>query len=223
MIASLETAQINTDCLKSEVLGNSKTNDLKKYFYSDGKEKFGPLGFEELKKENILNETLIWYEGLDSWTPAKEIDEIKPILELKPPPILSEEKNESSELEESSTSKVILNLDKEIDEHPKSRPTKNDQSFNPFSFDGRIGRKEYLISFIIYFVTATIVGEVVESGEAPIIGLAYIPMLWFLWSQGAKRCHDVGKGGWWQFIPFYLFWLLFQEGQSGINEYGHKA
>lgn len=60
---------------------------MKKYFYSDGKEKLGPLGLEELKEENIANDTLIWFEGLDDWTPASELEEMKPILELKPPSI----------------------------------------------------------------------------------------------------------------------------------------
>jgi len=76
-----------------------KTNDMKKYFYSEGKEKHGPLSLEELKQENISKETLIWFEGLDDWKPAEELDEMKPILELQPPPILIEEKNESSEPE----------------------------------------------------------------------------------------------------------------------------
>ena len=93
---------------------------------------------------------------------------------------------------------------------------------SPFSFGGRIRRKEFGISGIIYFLVATFVNGIIASGEVPIIGLAYIPMLWFICAQGAKRCHDLGKNGWWQIIPFYGFWLLFQDGQPGINEYGHN-
>ena len=94
---------------------------------------------------------------------------------------------------------------------------------NPFSFDGRITRTEYGVSFIIYVVVAVIINAIMASNrDAGIFGLAYIPMLWFLWAQGAKRCHDVGNNGWWQIIPFYALWLLFQDGQPGANQYGEN-
>ncbi len=79
---------------------------------------------------------------------------------------------------------------------------------NTFSFDGRIRRTEYGISTIIAVLLSLI----------PIIG--FIPALWIYWAQGAKRCHDVGNSGWWQLIPFYGFWLLFQDGEHGKNQYG---
>jgi uncharacterized membrane protein YhaH (DUF805 family) len=94
---------------------------------------------------------------------------------------------------------------------------------NPFSFDGRIRRTEYGVSFIIYAVIAVIINAIVgTSRNGAIFGLAYIPMLWFLWAQGAKRCHDLGNNGWWQLIPFYALWLTFQDGQVGSNEYGEN-
>jgi len=94
---------------------------------------------------------------------------------------------------------------------------------NPFSFEGRIRRTEYGVSFIIYAVIAVIVNAIISSSsDAAILGIAYIPMLWFLWAQGAKRCHDLGNNGWWQIIPFYALWLLFQDGQHGSNQYGEN-
>lgn len=95
---------------------------------------------------------------------------------------------------------------------------------NPFSFYGRIRRTEFGLSFIFYILVAIILNVVIQDsdGEAAIIALAYIPMVWFLWAQGAKRCHDVGNSGWWQLIPFYVFWLLFQDGDPGINQYGEN-
>ena len=70
---------------------------MKKYFYSDGKDKFGPFSFEELKNENITKDTLIWFEGLEDWKQAKEIGEFEEILKLIPPPIISEKLDMKSE------------------------------------------------------------------------------------------------------------------------------
>jgi uncharacterized membrane protein YhaH (DUF805 family) len=50
--------------------------------------------------------------------------------------------------------------------------------------------------------------------------LLMIPGYWFLLAQGAKRCHDRSNSGWFQIIPFYVFWMLFAEGFPGPNEYG---
>jgi len=94
---------------------------------------------------------------------------------------------------------------------------------NPFSFEGRIRRTEFGISFIIALIAAVIIKEIGFSSEsAAIIFIAYIPLYWFLWAQGAKRCHDVGNSGWWQLIPFYYFWLVFQDGLHGTNQYGEN-
>jgi len=106
-----------------------------------------------------------------------------------------------------------------------------------FSFDGRIRRTEYGLSLIIYTVVLTIlqliIGTMIASssrsyyssnddsgGAGVLLFIFIIPLLWFLWAQGAKRCHDVGNSGWWQLIPFYVFALIFQEGASGPNQYG---
>jgi uncharacterized membrane protein YhaH (DUF805 family) len=94
---------------------------------------------------------------------------------------------------------------------------------NPFSFEGRIRRTEFGISFIIYFIayfiTMAIAGEAGEGGSILLL-ICLVPLLWFLWAQSAKRCHDVGKSGWYQLIPLYIFWLLFEDGESGTNQYG---
>nr|WP_315182521.1 DUF805 domain-containing protein [uncultured Flavobacterium sp.] len=88
-----------------------------------------------------------------------------------------------------------------------------------FSFDGRIRRSEYGISIIIYVVLYTVINEIIKEGN-PGIAFAIIPLLWFLWAQGAKRCHDMNKSGWYQIIPFYVLWMIFIEGDSFLNKYG---
>jgi len=71
---------------------------MKKYFYSNDNQKNGPYSFEELKNENIKQETQIWYEGLDDWTKASDLIEMTPILELIPPSF-SEIKQDSNLIE----------------------------------------------------------------------------------------------------------------------------
>ena len=94
---------------------------------------------------------------------------------------------------------------------------------NPFSFEGRIRRTEYGISFIIYLIPAVVINSIMrQGGAAAMVGVAYIPLLWFLWAQGAKRCHDRGTSGWFQIIPFYGLWMLFADSDNGVNEYGEN-
>jgi hypothetical protein len=45
---------------------------MKRYFYSDGINQFGPYTIEELKEKSISPDTLIWYQGLDEWMPASD-------------------------------------------------------------------------------------------------------------------------------------------------------
>jgi uncharacterized membrane protein YhaH (DUF805 family) len=92
---------------------------------------------------------------------------------------------------------------------------------NPFSFNGRIRRTEFAISFMIYLVSYAFILAASEGNEsAKIFLLAFIPLIWFLWAQAAKRCHDVGNSGFYQLVPFYVLWLLFQRGNPYDNQYG---
>lgn len=93
---------------------------------------------------------------------------------------------------------------------------------NIFSFEGRIRRTEYGLSLLFHWIFSAIVNSIVATTDTRGLLILYIPSLWFLWSQGAKRCHDLSKNGWWQIVPFYVFWLLFEEGFNGINEYGES-
>jgi len=95
---------------------------------------------------------------------------------------------------------------------------------NPFSFEGRIRRLEYGITMIIYVVFYIIIAALSSTGDAGAIGALalVIPVAWFLWAQGAKRCHDLDKSGWFQIIPFYFVVLIFQDGEAGSNRFGRN-
>ena len=189
---------------------------MKYYFYSDGENQKGPFTFEQLKNEKINKDTLVWCEGLTDWKPVKEIKELQDFLLLTPPPIPETELNTLN----TESEKIIEESTSDYDNKESLYSEKQGMFSKPFSFEGRIRRTEFGISLIIYFIIYLFVFAIVESGEFPIIGLAFIPMLWFLWAQGAKRCHDMGQSGWFQIIPFYVLWMIFANSESGINKYG---
>lgn len=85
---------------------------MKNYYYLENSLKVGPFSFEELKDKEIEEDTLMWHKGLEDWIPAKKIEELKDILELKPPPIPSfenkrDEKRELPKLKKGSTGWII--------------------------------------------------------------------------------------------------------------------
>lgn len=93
-----------------------------------------------------------------------------------------------------------------------------------FSFKGRIGRKEYALTYLIYILYClpmNIIDEDKINGFFAIVWLLLVlPMIWIMYAQGAKRCHDRGNSGWYQFIPFYRLWMFFAVGDNKPNEYG---
>lgn len=101
---------------------------------------------------------------------------------------------------------------------------------DPFSFKGRIRRKEYALTILLYLVYifgisvfAYQLNENLGLEEPYFIIFNYalfIPAYYFLLAQGAKRCHDLGKNGWYQIIPLYGFVMLFADGESEKNVYG---
>lgn len=99
-----------------------------------------------------------------------------------------------------------------------------------FSSKGRIRRSEYnyTMGTVIVLLVAGIIVLKAEL-EEPVyvfgvydllyIGIGFF-LLWSAASAGAKRCHDLGKSGYYQLIPFYILWLMIAEGENGKNQYG---
>jgi len=95
---------------------------------------------------------------------------------------------------------------------------------HPFSFSGRIRRTEYCLTYFGYFLfflpMDVMKEDEISGGFALIWLLLLIPVVWILLAQGSKRCHDRDNSGWYQLIPFYGLWMLFAEGDQGMNYYG---
>lgn len=100
-------------------------------------------------------------------------------------------------------------------------------SFRPFSFKGRIGRVQLILSYVVGFVAwfaSFLLFDIEHSdGNGGVILLflaCTVAFFWFLYAQCAKRCHDLGKSGAWMFVPFWNVLLFFAEGEKQDNQYG---
>lgn len=99
----------------------------KEFYYSDGKQKIGPVSLHDLNKADLLDSTLIWYEGLKDWTKLNEIQELRSLLFINkadkvPPPLPSERREkEISKTEVSGELKVTT----------KREPNKNVEKLKP--------------------------------------------------------------------------------------------
>lgn len=99
-------------------------------------------------------------------------------------------------------------------------------SFRPFSFKGRIGRLQLILSYVVGFVAWFAIYALSEpaleyNSNIFLFFLACTAVFfWFLYAQCAKRCHDLGKSGAWMFVPFWNILLFFAEGEKGENQYG---
>lgn len=86
---------------------------MKKYFYSDGTNNFGPFTIEELKEKGITRETMIWFQELGEWKKADTIQELNDLFALIPPPVqpqISNNQNSSSHANSNSVIDIFVLL-----------------------------------------------------------------------------------------------------------------
>lgn len=137
---------------------------------------------------------------------------------------------EQPDVEEILNSTVEIETQTRSDSYHQEETQTIDDSSNkgmfkaPFSFQGRIRRLEYGLSYIIYLIWYIILKSMDltydVSGFTIFWCILAIPIIWFLFAQGSKRCHDRNNSGWYQLIPFYGLWMIFASGDEDENYYG---
>lgn len=67
-----------------------KNETMKLYYIILEEQQLGPFNIHELAQHTLTKSTLVWYEGLEDWTPAGTVEELRPLLHSVPPPLKKE-------------------------------------------------------------------------------------------------------------------------------------
>lgn len=98
-----------------------------------------------------------------------------------------------------------------------------------FNTEGRVNRKEYLLSFLVNVVLTSGVVLLTTYFELHKFTLiAIFCCILHLSGLSIRRLHDIGKSGWWLLLglflaPIGLIFLMCKESQPQKNKWGEKT
>jgi uncharacterized membrane protein YhaH (DUF805 family) len=112
--------------------------------------------------------------------------------------------------------------------------------FNPFRFEGRIGRLQYFGFGVVWWLIILAVVAILSGGSDPMggpsagsaLGSFALMVVYFIatLSYGVRRLHDFDKSGWWYLLSFVpliglvmALILLLAPGTPGANSYGVRS
>lgn len=183
---------------------------------------------EEMKK------LVVWMMQVNRLKRPKSVGEIKGVV-VKAYIVNEEETVSVSTGNLKTIERKSETENNELDESKKLEIVGDKRNqFAPFSSKGRIGRLHYILvvstTWFIFFTALFLVVVYAEAKELDyeIVGkemsMFFAGLLGLVsavsFTQATRRCHDLGYTGWYQFIPFYGFVILFKEGQKKDNKYG---
>src|SRR3990167_6197948 len=98
-------------------------------------------------------------------------------------------------------------------------------------FSGRMGRKNYLLGFLLYTVVIILTQFFISKESNSHLLLAKIGIIWLIAfisiSMFIRRLHDLGHSGWWyllNFVPLvnviFFFYVALKAGEKSTNGYG---
>lgn len=197
----------------------------------------GVVSLYDLSKETEGAFTPLLKRQVKSILDSPAVEKNASSVESTPNPVVSTNTQEEQPIPVSEPAIPVVSLNEPVTDNTANNVTKTNtisevSSLDKkpamfsriFSFSGRIRRLEYGLTYLAYClwnVPMRVMSEdQISEGYAIFYLVTLFPILWIIFAQGAKRCHDRGNSGWYQIIPFYFLWMIFAEGESKTNKYG---
>jgi hypothetical protein len=104
---------------------------MNNYFIHINGTEQGPFTFEALKSMNIDRNTMVWYNGLDQWVKAEQVEELKPLFEMTPPKLVTPPPFPGTQVTENVVPPIYTNMPL-----PQNRPVRsqNNMKYWPIGF-----------------------------------------------------------------------------------------
>jgi len=132
---------------------------MTEYYIVINKQQQGPFNVEKLKNQKIKRDTLIWYEGLENWVKAEQIEELKEFLKIIPPPIPEVKSDEAQDYS------VNLNVIKnKVQTYKKDLQPLKSKFANEVIINLKFYKWALLIMFIAYLFFAIKTDYIINDG-----------------------------------------------------------
>lgn len=161
--------QLNTSGLLSsfeDALKNKK-DEITYYFVKEGENQKGPFTFQELVNARITEETLLWRRGMEKFSRAGDIDELKGAVVYLPPTIDQiehvEEKMPNTDINPSST---IEQNESVITNEIINLPDDPTETSSVYSVTEKHRKNNIERVVFLYIVISTLAGVVLEITPA---------------------------------------------------------
>jgi len=214
------------------------------WFISVNGEQKGPYPTDQLRQlvsdGFVPRDAYVWREGMAQWQPLSQV-RIADDGPAAPSPVASVQAQQYGQ-----------QVYSQQQSYGQQQPAYASDTYSPyvkpgyFSFQGRIGRKTFWLSYVVSLTVLILVAGIpfafvfphgdFESGNVNympamaagvVFFIVYIIVLIAMLSAYVKRLHDRGRSGWFvllNFVPIANIWILievgFLKGTTGPNDYG---
>ena len=105
------------------------------YFYISNNQRVGPFSFDELKKQPLRRDSLVWFYGMEDWRRLEDIETLQELCKTLPPSLIPTEK--------------FLNVPPVLQKPPRQKQRSSAKKLPSVAKKNMVWGKFYLVGFVV--------------------------------------------------------------------------